>query len=381
MNTPKFPLPSWILPTACVFMALGLLSIGLWPFNPYKKNDATWLPSGKGLRFGGHGVSFTPTQVMPQGRTGDDSFCSLRVQVQPAVTSIKITGTILGFYTPEIPLRFRLLQYNNELLIRKDYRDANGRLKMDELELEHAFQNIEPVTFIITSSNSGTAAYRNGEQVGISTHMKMSCADFAGQLVLGDSPVTQVSWQGSMLDLAVYEGALTPQQISRESVQLNQSGSSLAFQMEPSEKVIAHFAFKDGSGKIVRNLVGSAPDLQIPDYFRTVHRQMLVWPWQESSDKLAVVDIAINILGFVPFGLLLSAYLSISHVRKRSILVSVLAGFAVSVTIEVLQAFIPSRGSGLLDIVTNTFGTYLGALLFQWPPIRNIASKFYVYPA
>ncbi len=369
-----------MLPTACVFMAIGLLGVGLWPFNPYKKNDAAWLPSGKGLKFGGYGLSFTPSRVMPQGQTSDNSFCSLQVQLQPAFTYFRNVGTILGFYTPTIPFRFRLMQYGQELLIRKDYRNENGRLKTDELELEHAFQKIEPVTFVITSSNSGTVAYRNGEQVGISTHMKMSCADLAGQLVLGDSPVTQLAWQGSLLDLTVYEGALTPQEISRASVQLNQSGSPLVPQILTSEKIIARYAFTEGSGKIVHNLNGSAPDLQIPDYFQTVHRQILVWPWEETSDKLAVGDIAINILGFVPFGLLLSAYLSISSVKKRSILLSVLAGFAVSVTIEVLQAFIPSRGSGILDIITNTFGTYLGALMFQWQPVRNVAAKFHVYP-
>ncbi|MDP9339369.1 MAG: VanZ family protein [Acidobacteriota bacterium] len=287
---------------------------------------------------------------------------------------------MLGFYTPENPLHFRLMQYGDELLIRKDFLNEKNRLQTVELELEHVFLDTEPLTFIITSGASGTVAYRNGVQVGVSTHMKLLCADLAGQLVIGDSPITHNSWRGNLLDLAIYHGDLTPQEASRASAQSNQPGPSLTAPALVNGKIIARYAFTDGSGKIIRNSAGSAPDLLIPDHFRTLHRQVLVWPWQETSDKLELRDIAINILGFVPFGLLLSAYLRINHSVNRTIFLTVMAGFAISLTIEVLQVFIPSRGSGILDIFTNTLGTYLGVLLLQAPATQNLAAKLRLYP-
>jgi VanZ family protein len=44
-------------------------------------------------------------------------------------------------------------------------------------------------------------------------------------------------------------------------------------------------------------------------------------------------------------------------------------------TIEILQEYIPGRDSGMLDIITNTLGTFLGVLLFRWAPMQNLVSK------
>ncbi|MBW1930693.1 MAG: VanZ family protein [Deltaproteobacteria bacterium] len=52
--------------------------------------------------------------------------------------------------------------------------------------------------------------------------------------------------------------------------------------------------------------------------------------------------------------------------KKRYIVAAVAVCFALSLAREVLQSWIPSRSSDCLDLVLNTLGTLLGAMIFVW---------------
>ena len=76
---------------------------------------------------------------------------------------------------------------------------------------------------------------------------------------------------------------------------------------------------------------------------------------------------AVNILGFIPFGFTVSAWLRKDGGRKRmpvTVLV-VLAGAGISLLIELLQVYLPTRDSSLTDFMNNTLGAYIGAWLFR----------------
>jgi hypothetical protein len=373
MNSPTFRLLSWILPLACVLMTLFLLTVGLWPFNPFPPNTATWLPERRGVRLSEHSLIFSPGAMLTSGQALPGSFCTLEVQLMTELHDFRNAGTILGFYTPGNPLQFRLMQYNDELLIRKDYKDEHNRLKTIELELEHALVKGQPVAFTITAGVDGATAYRNGVLAGTSPKMKLSCADFSGQLIIGNSPVTENSWRGNLLKVSAYDRSVSDSQVSQHDQLLSTDLSELS-QDSLSDHRIAEYAFTEGSGRTIHNSAGSAPDLRMPERFRTLHRQFLIWPWEETRDKLELRDIAINIFGFVPFGFLVFAHLLLIRGNHHALWMTVLAGFAVSLTIEILQTFIPERGSGILDVFTNTLGACLGAWLFQRLGIQNFIS-------
>jgi hypothetical protein len=360
------------LPFACVLIVTTLFAAGLWPFNPFPRNQVAWLAAGKGLQFGDHGVVFS-RGPFEQTRLKRDSSCTLAIRVQPDAVSRGATGTLLSVYIPENTAQFRLLQWRDFLLIRKDYRGAKNQFKTTEVDLEHAFVNPEPVSFTITAGPAGSVAYRNGMRAAGTTRVGLSCADFAGQLVLGDSAVIDNAWRGNVLDVAIYDRELSPQEIASKFA--NWNGDQTIQQPGVDRHIVAQYRFTEGRGQHVHGRPGSAPDLYIPEIFKIPHKKMLMWPWEETHDKLELRDISINVFGFVPFGFVFAAYLTWNRNMSHSTMVTVLCGAAISLTIEILQEYIPGRDSGLMDVITNTFGTFLGALLFRWGPMQYLTRK------
>lgn len=76
-------------------------------------------------------------------------------------------------------------------------------------------------------------------------------------------------------------------------------------------------------------------------------------------------DLSINIIGFLPFGFLLMAALSISWSIGQSIFITVLTAFLVSLSIESMQfCCVPGRYSSGYDLLANTFAAVLGTLVY-----------------
>jgi hypothetical protein len=360
------------LPFACILVVSTLFTAGLWPFNLFPRNQVTWLPTGKGLRFGDHGVVFSRGPVQ-RTRPKHDSSCTLAIRLQPDAVMRGASGTPLGIYTPENPSQFKLMQWRDVLLIRRDYRDADNHPKTTEVDLDHAFLTREPVSFTITSGPDGSVAYRNGMRaVGI-IRTGLSCEDFTGQLVLGDSATIDSAWRGNILDLVIYDRELTPLEIASKYASWH--GNQTVQERGGDQHIVARYTFSEGRGQNVHGEPSSAPDLYIPEIFKVPHKKMLMWPWEESHDKLELRDLAINIFGFVPFGFVFAAYLTWNRNIRHATIVTILCGAAISLMIEILQEYIPGRDSGILDIFTNTFGTFFGVLLFRWAPMKNLTRK------
>jgi glycopeptide antibiotics resistance protein len=89
------------------------------------------------------------------------------------------------------------------------------------------------------------------------------------------------------------------------------------------------------------------------------------------------LDIIVNVLGFVPFGFFFFLHSQRSRPTQAAIniLLVLLAGAAISLTIEVVQAWLPNRTSSVMDLLTNTTGALLGAALALTIQLKTAPAK------
>lgn len=74
-------------------------------------------------------------------------------------------------------------------------------------------------------------------------------------------------------------------------------------------------------------------------------------------------DVSTNVLAYMPLGYLLALSLFRPGRRGMPIVAAWLLGSALSVSLESLQAFLPSRFASNLDVMLNSFGVLSGGLL------------------
>jgi glycopeptide antibiotics resistance protein len=117
---------------------------------------------------------------------------------------------------------------------------------------------------------------------------------------------------------------------------------------------------------MVHNQRDSENDLYIPEYYFVLNEPFLKAPWDEIDfSRGYYTNVLINIGGFIPLGFFFCAYFSSVRRINRAVVATIAFGAVVSFAIEALQAFLPTRDSGTTDIITNTLGTFIGALLYD----------------
>lgn len=348
-----------LLLTLCAATLAAILTAGLWPFTPSPKNQVSWPKNGSGLDFGNYGSilskgAFQPTKS-PQGAA-----CSLEMWLRPGL--IDDTNTMLAFYSPDGIVSFSMHQSIGDLVLQREVRNQQGRLEKFAAFVDDVFRRDKDAFITITSSNGPTLAYLDGSLIKSIPNFGVSNSDFVGQLVLANSPVANDSWSGRLRGLAIFHGELSATEVRQDYESWTKTGRPLS---SSRADVRALYLFAEGKGDVIHNVRSDSPDLYIPDHYFVLHQVFLERPWNEFQLTSGYAkDILINVCGFVPLGFFFCAYFLSIRKLSHPVLLTILLGALVSLTIEVLQAFMPTRDSGMTDIITNTLGTALGAMFY-----------------
>jgi hypothetical protein len=342
----------------CFVVVCVIVSLGLWPFH-VPRNEVTWLRDANGLSFGRSGTVLSSDALNPTD-SKDETCCSIEIWAQPH--PYLDSATVLAFYTPENPYQLRLRQSLTDFRLQAVIPNGPDPGANVNLYVPEVFRRAEPAFITVTSGRQGTAVYVAGAIAKTAAQLRIPKSAFAGRILLGDSPLQPSSWYGQIRGLAIYDAELTAAQASRHYYTWTKNGRP---EVVEDERPIALYLFDEYSGSVVHSQVKSGVNLYIPERYMVVDKIFIEPFWQEFNMSRGYWSAVLkNIVGFVPLGFCFYPYLS-ARQGGRAILLTIAVGAIVSLTIEILQAFLPTRASGMTDIITNTLGTWIGVLLYQ----------------
>ena len=329
-----------------------ILTLGLWPFCA-PRNAVAWIPGSNGILFGAPGTAFSRSDFPLTAPA--DAPCSMELWVQPSGT--QNSGTLAAFYTPRNPESFALRQSLSDLALQRSG-PGPSRFYVNDV-----FRAARPVFLTVSSGPHGTAVYVDGVLRRAAAGFRINAAGCSGRLVLGTSATESDNWTGVLRGLAIYRGEIEPAEALRHYEDWSRDGQPA---LGAGDATLALFPFDERGGDWAYNRIPAGPDLFLPQQYEIQDQAFLQPFWSEFELSWAYFRGAVkNVVGFVPLGFFYYAWFAVKAPGRRAVRKTVLLGFAVSLTIEVLQAFLPTRDSGTTDLITNTLGTWLGVVLYQ----------------
>ncbi len=366
----------------CLLMIIIITVIflaGLWPlkFNP--PNKVAWLKERNGIHFYGHGIVYTPeaSDTSTQSPAAENSV-SIELVLQPQKEHTCSVARIISFYNNPKVENLMIGQWKSHLIIRSGDIKGDNRGDFKEIGTGKILQKGKTVFITITSGKNGTSLYIDGRPAKRYPDYRLTDQKrrISGQLVLGNSLSGKAPWRGNILGLAIYSRSLKADEVYRNYQAWTQGATQTLLK---NKGIVSLYMFDEREGNFVLNRAGKGHNLVIPATFRVFKKTVLVPIWKDFRPKRSYfTDIAINITGFIPFGFILSFLLY--TVRKTSAskmyLTAILSGGAISLTIELLQVYLPTRSSQMSDLIFNTLGTILGVALFRFiAPKSRIFSR------
>jgi hypothetical protein len=347
-----------VLGLICLVITAVIFLAGLWPFNFSHENKVRWLQDQNGVEFYGQAMIFTqlpaPYSLHP---------FSIELWLQPTTEESSHMGHIFSILNEQGSETFFVGQWRSHLILGKG---IHGKKTYREIGIRDALKKGDKRFVTITSGVDGTNIYVDGILMKSSPKFRLFSMNEkpSGKIVLGNSPTGGEYWTGNLLSLAIYDRVLTGEEVLKHFHGLEKSGEG---------GLISSYLFDEHSGTLAHDSVGDH-HLLIPSRFKILKKTILVPPWEDFRfTRSYLMDVLTNTLGFIPFGFFFSAYLWMRKPRSifRLILMSVIIAGSMSLSIELIQVYLPTRSSQLTDVITNILGTAIGVGLFSKSPLNR----------
>jgi VanZ family protein len=368
------------LPPALFALMIGLLVLHPYEFAP--DNDVARLPGEPGLFFGGNGLAYTEHRLDEiAGAPLDELTLELWLRLPENSTNYG-ARMILSIHDPRYELPLCLGQWGDRLFLFVPSETWTtpwfGQLILDERIPKEQDQFVAAV--VSSQSRSLILADQELRHEAFSSPPGTP-PELSRRLILGASPGGRYRWHGELSGLALYDRALTPEEIEGHRVGVEEQGlASLA----TADHLLALFPFHEplagessaesaegggeedaAAGGIAQSLAPGKATIRVPARFSALPEVLLDRPnLGRLQSPMYSGDVMRNILLFVPFGwlLLIAAGRHSTHSWLALVAGVTLAGCLLSLSLEALQLLLPSRATTLADLIANSLGTVIGAL-------------------
>lgn len=354
---------------------------GLYPFDYSPSNQVSIPEDGTGIRFYGRGEALSTGEITwPLADYSGQPF-TMELHLKPLRTYHEGVPHILSLCDRSGREVFYLGQWKSHMVMRLlgEGRWSARKITQEVGTLDHLHEG-KPVSLTFVFGNGQAKVYADGalaevhegfDLTGAMAHRPVRSVIFANSSS-GEDP-----WQGEILDYSISGRALDPEAIEDR---YNKRGTDISFG-SPDE--IIRYRFKKLSGHTIRNRAGNGWDLLIPETLTPLRREFLSLPAPDNLQHAWFYkDALVNLAGFIPMGFFLTFFFAARRRPGRfcTVWLPVTAGFLLSLFIEANQVFLVMRNSSLTDLILNTLGTGIGAMvflaLFRTTPSKSQAGKY-----
>ncbi len=344
----------------CATLAGAFLAIGWWPFSPAPRNRVTWLEGGRGLVFESPGIACSTGPLFGRDDPLPEEF-TVELAVTPRGGARAASQYIASWHDGALPSAFALCQWKTELLLRIP--DSGHSRGFREVAVQ-ALQGPRRLVTLLCRRTE-TAVFVDGQVQRRFPRFVVPPTVWRGQLVLGDAAGGKQPWSGEIHGLALLRGTLSAEEVRQRHEEWRRAEEA---DLRDDPRLVALFLFAEGRGRLTRDLVRNQVGIELPERYRVVQKQAFALPLNRQEFwRAGRNDAVLNLLGFIPFGLLVAFWRPGGNGRwkLRAWVVAALAGFVLSATIELGQVWLPTRVSSATDLLLNTIGSALGGWLAQ----------------
>lgn len=356
--------------TALVLIGMLYFGIRLKGFRP--GNKVQWAHSGVGLSFSRFALAYTDGFFSATSKRLSKDELTIELAIQPGFSNFYGFKFIALVHDGEDKHQLVIGQWRSFLVIMNgnDFSNRHGTPKI-YFQLDE--KDRIPHLITIVSNKSGTKLILDGtlKKRNPDLFLRYPNRKAMARLVVGNSLNGNNPWIGKILGLAFYDRDLEDDTVLQHYHTWRRTANFSTFK---SGRPRLLYVFDEGKGEKAYNKIGDGLDLIVPPWMKVLRIQVLSWPRIENFARTNVVeDILINLAGFVPLGFLFVATITrLEGIDERTALkITLLFAFTFSLCIELIQVWIPSRDSSMLDLIFNTLGAWMGILLFKYGPMSH----------